>query len=158
MDTSKLIILTFVVTALWDVVLRFLSLNVDSLPESYEKSTPFIRYLKPYFEQHTLLAAALIAGFVGATTQPIILMITPFPKNLSDLKYVFMFLGLSFVVSALYGFVMKWSGLFPYLERYYYNQLGVLNSMYYDGVSGLVVQVTLLLLLAVNNRVHLINM
>ena len=158
MDTSKLIILTFVVTALWDVVLRFLSLNVDSLPESYEKSTPFIRYLKPYFEQHTLLAAALIAGFVGATTQPIILMIKPFPKNLSDLKYVFMFLGVSFVVSALYGFVMKWSGLFPYLERYYYNQLGVLNSMYYDGVSGLVVQVTLLLLLAVNSRVHLINM
>lgn len=158
MDTSKLIILTFVVTALWDVVLRFLSLNVDSLPESYEKSTPFIRYLKPYFEQHTLLAAALIAGFVGATTQPIILMITPFPKNAFDLKYVFMFLGVSFVVSALYGFVMKWSGLFPYLVRYYYDKLGVARSMYYDGVSGLVVQVTLLLLLAVNNRVHLINM
>lgn len=158
MDTSKLIILTFVVTALWDVVLRFLSLNVDSLPESYEKSTPFIRYLKPYFEHHTLLAAALIAGFVGATTQPIILMITPFPKNTFDLKYMFMFLGVSFVVSALYGFVMKWSGLFPYLERYYYNQLGVLKSMYYDGVSGLVVQITLLLLLAVNSRVHLINM
>ena len=157
MDTSKLIILTFVVTALWDVVLRFLSLNVDSLPKSYEQSKPFIRYLKPYFEQHTLLAAALIAGFVGATTQPIILMLTPFPKNISDLRYVSMFLGLSFVVSALYGFVMKWSGLFPYLERYYYNQLGVFNSMYYDGVSGVVVQVTLLFLLAINSCVNLIK-
>lgn len=158
MDTSKLIIVTFVVTALWDVVLRYLSLNVDDLPEGYERSTPFIRYLKPYFEHHTLLAAALIAGFVGATTQPIILMFAHFPKNMSDLKYVFMFLVLSFIISALYGFVMKWSGLFPYLERYYYNNLGVMRSMYYDGVSGLIVQVTLLLILTMNNRIHLINM
>jgi len=158
MDTSKLIIVTFVVTALWDVVLRYLSLNVDDLPEGYERSTPFIRYLKPYFEHHTLLAAALIAGFVGATTQPIILLITPFPKNMSDLKYVFTFLVVSFIISALYGFVMKGSGLFPYLERYYYDQLGVKNSMYYDGVSGLIVQVTLLLLMAGNNYFRLVNM
>ena len=27
---------------------------------------PFIKDLRPYFEKHTLLAAALIAGFVGA--------------------------------------------------------------------------------------------
>ena len=36
---------------------------------------PFINDLKPYFETHTLLAAALIGGFVGATTQPIILLL-----------------------------------------------------------------------------------
>ena len=53
---------------------------------------------------------------------------------------------------------MKWSGLFPYLERYYYNNLGVKRSMYYDGVSGLIVQTTLLLFFAVNNCIRFINM
>lgn len=158
MNTSKLIILTFAVTAFWDVILRQLSLNVDYLPKSYDKSTPFIRFLKPYFEQHTLLSAALIAGFVGAATQPIILTFMSFPENITDWKYVLTFLAVSFVISALFGFVMKLSGLFPYLERYYYNKLGVGRSMYYDGVSGLIVQITLLVLFAINKCVGLINM
>jgi hypothetical protein len=158
MNTSKLIILTFVVTALWDVILRQLSLNVDYLPKNFDVSTPFIRFLKPYFEQHTLLAAALIAGFVGATTQPIILMFMSFPEKITNWIYVLAFLAVTFVVSALFGFVMKWSGLFPYLERYYYNKLGVRRSMYYDGVSGLIVQVTLLVFFAINKCVRLINM
>jgi hypothetical protein len=158
MDTSKLIIATFVVTALWDVILRFISLQSDDLTASIKKQMPFVGYLKPYFEHHTLLAAALIAGFVGATTQPIILLITPFPKNTNDLKYILTFLVVTFIVSALYGFVMKLSGLFPYLDRYYYNNLGVFRSMYHDGVSGLIAQITLLLLFVVNNHTHLINM
>lgn len=158
MDTSKLIILTFVVTALWDVILRQLSLNVDYLPKSFDVSTPFIRYLKPYFEHHTLLSAALIAGFAGATSQPIVLMLMPFPEKITNFKYVFAFLVVSFIVASLYGFVMKWSGLFPYLVRYYYNNLGVKRSMYYDGVSGLIVQTTLLLFFAVNNCIRFINM
>ena len=70
---SDLIIVTFIVTALWDVVLRFMSENFESLPSIIQKLMPFIKDLKPYFQQHTLLAAALIAGFVGATTQVIIL-------------------------------------------------------------------------------------
>ena len=66
-------ILTFIITALFDVLLRYISLNrlLD-----YD----FVRYLEPYFKQHTLLAAALIAGFVGATAQYFILMgMTPAP-------------------------------------------------------------------------------
>ena len=145
MDNKTLIILTFIVTGLWDVILRFMSLNYEILPASLQMS--FVKNLAPYFEKHTLLAAALIAGFVGATTQPLILMITPFPKSLSNIKYLIKFLTVSFIISALYGFVMKWSGLFPHLERHYYNNLGVFNSMYHDGISGLIVQVTLLLLL-----------
>ena len=54
---------------------------------------PFIKDLKPYFQKHTLLAAALIAGFVGATTQPIILQINHFLKC----KYVCLFVSLSFL-------------------------------------------------------------
>ena len=63
----RIIIITFIITALWDVVLRTLSLY-NPIP-SVKAFFPFIQYLEPYFMKHTLLAAALIAGFVGATTQ-----------------------------------------------------------------------------------------
>lgn len=140
----KLIILTFIVTALWDVVLRFMSLNYEKLPKYFQMD--FVEYLIPYFKQHTILAAALIAGFVGATTQPIILSIMNFPKSIFDIDYVSKFMILSFIVSALYGFIMKWSNLFPHLVTHYYDKLGVARSMYTDGVSGLVVQTTLLIM------------
>ena len=68
----------------WDVCLRFMALNYEKLPKIINSMMPFIKDLKPYFQKHTLLAAALIAGFVGATTQPIILKITPFPKNIKN--------------------------------------------------------------------------
>ena len=51
----------------------------------------------------------------------------------------------------LYGFIMKWSGLFPHLQKYYYDKLGVVRSMYHDGISGLIVQFTLLFLVTVKN-------
>lgn len=140
----KLIILTFIVTALWDVVLRFMSLNYEKLPKYFQMD--FVEYLNPYFKHHTLLAAALIAGFVGATTQPIILSIMDFPKSIFDFGYISKFMILTFIISALYGFIMKGSKLFPYLEKHYYDKLGVARSMYTDGVSGLVVQSTLLVI------------
>jgi hypothetical protein len=142
----QLVILTFIITALWDVVLRFMSLNFEKLPSALQMD--FVQYLKPYFQHHTLLAAALIAGFVGATTQPIILSIMPFPKNIFDILTVGKFMIITFIISALYGFIMKWSKLFPYLEKYYYDNLGIVGGMYHDGVSGLIVQITLLLLLS----------
>ena len=96
-------ILTFIVTALFDVLLRYISLNqlLD-----YD----FVRYLEPYFKQHTLLSAALLAGFVGATAQYLIHhVMTPQPT--------LAFMGVTFVISALYGFLMKATGLFPHLDR-----------------------------------------
>lgn len=142
MDYYLFIILTFVITALWDIVLRFMSLNYDKLPKFFQMD--FVENLIPYFKHHTLLAAALIAGFVGATTQPFIISVMDFPKDIFDISYVFKFMVLTFVISALYGFIMKGSKLFPHLDRYYYEPLGVMRSMYTDGVSGLVVQITLL--------------
>lgn len=141
----RLIILTFIVTAIWDVILRTLSLY-EPIPY-INRSMLFIQYLKPYFEKHTLLAAALIAGFVGATTQPIILYFMRFPTTNSSTKYIIQFMLWSFIVSALYGFIMKASKLFPHLDKYYYEKLGLIKSLYHDGVSGLIVQVSLLLLL-----------
>jgi hypothetical protein len=144
MDYKLLIILTFIVTALWDVVLRFMSLNYDKLPKYFQLD--FVEDLIPYFKHHTLLAAALIAGFVGATTQPIILSLMSFPKNIFDIVYLSKFMIITFIISALYGFVMKGSKLFPHLEKHYYDKLGVARSMYTDGVSGLIVQFTLLVI------------
>tara|TARA_B100001057_G_scaffold481577_1_gene555761 strand:- start:470 stop:922 length:453 start_codon:yes stop_codon:yes gene_type:complete len=146
MNNSSLIIYTFIVTALWDVILRIMSLNYNKLPKIIDTFLPFIKDLKPYFEHHTILSAALIAGFVGATTQPIIIYFMSFPKNVKNYKYIFNFLILSFIISGLYGFIMKLSGLFPHLQRYYYDKLGVIRSIYHDGISGLIVQITLLFL------------
>lgn len=141
MEYYKLIIATFIVTGLWDVMLRFLSLNNDKIPMLFPD---FIVNLKPYFQHHTLLSAALIAGFVGATTQPLILHLMNFPTKNSNVNYIFKFMILTFIISALYGFVMKGSKLFPHLDRHYYDKLGTIRSMYHDGISGLIVQFTLL--------------
>tara|TARA_B100000519_G_C14254054_1_gene444079 strand:+ start:136 stop:492 length:357 start_codon:yes stop_codon:yes gene_type:complete len=107
----------------------------------------FIRYLIPYFQKHTLLSAALIAGFIGATTQFIIVNIYPFPSDFKDIHKVLYFLFLSFIVSALYGFLMKGSKLFPHLDETYYKELGTVRSMYHDGISGIIVQLTIIGLL-----------
>ena len=124
-------ILTFIITALFDVLLRYISLNKLL---KYD----FVRYLEPYFRQHTLLAAALLAGFVGATAQYIIL-------NIMSPRPTVQFMALTFIVSALYGFLMKETGLFPVLDRTYYKGLGPVRAAYTDGVSGLIVQFVVLL-------------
>lgn len=146
MENCNIYIYTFIITALWDIVLRKMSENYDSLPKFLQYD--FMIYLQPYFKQHTLLDAALVAGFVGATTQVIILNLLSLPTN--ALSFV-SFMIFSFIISALYGFVMKFSNLFPHLEATYYKNLGVYKSMYYDGCSGLIVQLTLLALLYVLN-------
>ena len=150
MNNCNIIIITFLVTALWDIILRFLSTNYNSLPK-YLQNYKFIKYLIPYFERHTLLAAALIAGFIGATTQYIIINIMRFPMIYNSKQYTLKFLLLSFVISGLYGFIMKFSKLFPYLEETYYKQLGPINGVIHDGVSGLIVQITLLCIFYIKN-------
>lgn len=145
MKHCETIVHTFIVTALWDVVLRVMAENYDRLPRSIQEQK-FIKYLIPYFKKHTLLSAALVAGFVGATTQYIILYLYRFPNNITDIYNILVFLLVSFVVSGLYGFIMKASKLFPHLDATYYKELGHLGGAYHDGISGLIVQVTLLVL------------
>ena len=149
MEYSNLIILTFIVTALWDVVLRFLSLNNEKI--NY-KFPDFVRYLKPYFQQHTILSAALIAGFVGATTQPLILYFMKFPSVKSNIMYIIQFMVLSYIISAFFGILMKTTKLFPHLDKHYYDNLGTLRGMYLDGISGLIVQSTILFLFFVSDK------
>jgi len=139
----RIVVITFIVTSIWDVILRMITLQ-NPVPYIQE-IMPFITDLKPYFQKHTLLAAALIAGFVGASAQYIILNIMKFPSVDSSLQYTIIFIMVSFIISALYGFLMKASKLFPYLDKYYYEKLGTIRSLYHDGISGIIVQMTLLL-------------
>ena len=145
MINCKLILLTFIISGLWDVILRIMSENYYKLSPFFQKYK-FIKYLIPYFEQHTILSAALIAGFVGAITQYIILHLLKFPTNLKDIDYILRFLFISFIISGLFGFVMKASNLFPYLAATYYKKLGPVKGAIHDGVSGLIVQITLIFL------------
>ena len=145
MNSSQLIIWTFIVTALFDVILLVMSENYYKLP-NFLQEYKFIKYLIPYFKKHTLLSAALIAGFIGATTQYIIINLYKFPTNSNNLFYIFKFLIISFIVSALYGFLMKATNLFPYLEETYYKNLGEFKGAIHDGVSVLIVQITLLVI------------
>ncbi len=151
MSVCELIILSFIVTGLWDVVLRVMSENYKKLPNMMKYD--FVRFLQPYFKKHTLLAAALIAGFVGAITQYVILNMVSFPSDIMDVSSVVTFLLVSFIISGLFGIIMKATKLFPHLDEYYYKPLGLIRSMYHDGISGLVVQITLIIMLSFNRYV-----
>ena len=143
MDPCRLLVLTFVITAVYDLLLQVVCHNFDRMPR-FIQWFDFIPSLKPYFEKHTILSAALIAGFVGILAQYVILKIQPFPKTLSQFVP---FLGITFVVSALIGLPMQYSGLFPILNETYYRYLGTLRGLYHDGISGLIVQITLFVVL-----------
>ena len=155
MNIERLLIYTFIVTALYDVILRKMCLNYDKLPQFFKKKK-FIQYLIPYFKKHTLLAAALIAGFVGFGAQFIILNIQKYPnvKTLNS-KEVFTFMLLTFVISALYGLPMQASKLFPHLDATYYKNLGLVGGMLHDGYSGLIVQFTVYVSLYLFNKLSL---
>ena len=144
-SNSNLIIITFVITAFWDVCLQYMSANYYNLPNIIKYD--FIKYLIPYFNNHTILSAALIAGFTGAVTQIIIISIIKFPLDILNYKSILFFLLISFIISGLFGFIMKYSKLFPILDRTYYKNLGTVKSVYHDGISGVIVQITLLIIL-----------
>lgn len=144
-NTSKLIIYTFIITSIWDILLRFMVERYALLPNIIKKYK-FLKYLTQYFKQHTLISAALIAGFIGAVVQFIVIQSYPFPSLLDNYMKLFLFLLLSFIISGLFGFIIKESKLFPYLTDSYYKKLGPINAMIHDGVSGIIVQLTLLFL------------
>ena len=147
MSIDRLLILTFIITALYDVLLRYMSLNYNKLP-AFFKWFDFIKYLTPYFKKHTMLSAALLAGFIGFGAQLIILTIIPYPNvKKINLHNIITFFVITFIVSALYGLPMKASKLFPILDETYYKGLGTFRGLYHDGISGLIVQFTLLILL-----------
>ena len=117
------IILSFIITAGFDVALNLLPppLGADILRE--------------YFDNHTVLAAGLIAGFVGAVTFVVIYLLSgnKVPK-LSVYNMLFIF-----CISSLMGTPMRLSGLFPILDIYYYQKIPRIQSYLADGLSGVMV-------------------
>ena len=136
-NISQLIIITFIVTALYDIIVRLIAENKLHLFNL--KNSDWIISLKPYFKKHTLLSAALIAGFVGAISQYIIIQFKDFPEN-----YDLYFLTITALVSGSFGIVMEHSGLFPHLVNTYYKDLGKPRSIITDIMSGLIVNLTLI--------------
>ncbi len=129
----KTLIYVFFITAAWDVVLRMLSLH--RIAFMGVENMAWVKNLRPYFEHHTVLSAALIAGFVGAVTLPIITTTNPFRRQFPSLLWVAL-------ISALVGLPMRYSGLFPYLTMYYYEPVPTWYSMLSDANSGVVVALT----------------
>ncbi len=133
---SNEIITIFVITALWDVALRFVV--EGKIPLSGIEDMKWIVVLKGYFKRHTLLGAALIAGFVGAVTEVLLQrsVYTWYSQNTKSRGLAVL------LVSGLIGLPMRYSGLFPHLEEHYYKPLGFQYSFCTDVFSGLVVMIT----------------
>ncbi len=163
-DTSTLLLITFAITAGYDAVLQMAKHRTPIIGDVVEflvgKSDWYISLTKDgsYFDRHTPLAAALLAGFVGCIAQLFILGLVEFPHSLG-LRKVVAFLVATFVVSALVGLLMNdaspaSTGLFPIISETYYKDLGLMRAMVTDAYSGLVVNSTLLLLLNVGQLLH----
>ena len=134
------IIIVFLITGFWDLILRAMSegyINFFGI-----ENMKWVTTLKDYFKYHTVLGAALIAAFVGAIAY--ILIIYTF--SLLNVNNVFNQLLIIFLISALVGIPMRYSGLFPILNKYYYEPLGFTYSFITDGMSGVIVAITLFFL------------
>ena len=128
----KKLVVVFVVTALWDVVLRLFAekrLRLFGI-----ENLSWVRALAPYFESHTVLAAALLAGFAGVMAA--LLISIRRPKN--KIAYA-LWVALA---SALIGIPMRYTPMFPHLVKYYYEPLPCV-TIFSDALSGLVVMATM---------------
>lgn len=137
MNEYKIMVVAFCVTAVWDVILRWFS--EGKLEFMGIEKLSWVVALRPYFEHHTVLSAAAIAGVVGAGTSVIINKFTPEVASESTLLYL---LWVAFV-SAVVGIPMRYSGMFPYLKRYYYDPLPI-TTIFSDALSGVIVALTMM--------------
>ena len=131
------LVLVFIITGFWDVILRAMAEGKISFLGI--ENMKWVTTLKDYFNYHTVLGAALIAAFVGAIAY--VLIIYTFDTfNVTD---KFLQLLIVFIISSLVGIPMRYSGLFPILDKYYYKPLGFTYSFITDGISGVIVAITL---------------
>jgi len=133
--------LVFIITGLWDIVLRMMSEGKISFL-GIEKMK-WVKTLKDYFEKHTVLSAALLAGFVGALCYILyIYTIDTFKLKLNNYHSLILTLFLSGII----GIPMRYSGLFPVLNEHYYKPLGFTYSFITDSLSGVIVAISLYLI------------
>lgn len=122
--------IVFFIGFVWDLLLRFSYAGVFG---SYIQALYFTQSFKCYFEKHTILSSSLIAGFVSSLAYIVIQWLTSITKYSSY--------AILLVVSAGFGYIMRLSGLFPYLSLTYYKKMGRV-SIFTDALSGIVVGVT----------------
>ena len=114
-------VLVFAITAIFDLLMNILPPPVGAV------------LTRSYFKEHTVLSAALIAGFIGACT-----FIPLLPLGVTE-RASYMNIVAIFLVSALIGFPMEWSGMFPILQKHYYDPLPRYQTFLADGMSGIMV-------------------
>lgn len=136
-NLSKDIIIIFLITAFWDIILRLFA--EKKLKFFGIEKMKWITVLSEYFKKHTVLSAALVAGFVGAVTHYIIIKSLDF-LNLSGVNLYTLILVIA--ISGLVGIPMRYSRIFPHLKTHYYDPLGFNYSFATDAFSGVVVAVS----------------
>jgi hypothetical protein len=131
------LILVFIITGFWDVILRAMAEGKISFLGI--ENMKWVTTLKDYFNYHTILGAALIAAFVGVIAYVLII----YTFDTFNVTNKFLQLLIVFIISSLVGIPMRYSGLFPILDKYYYKPLGFTYSFITDGISGVIVAITL---------------
>lgn len=131
------LILVFIITGFWDVILRAMAEGKVSFLGI--ENMKWVTTLRDYFNYHTVLGAALIAAFVGAIAYVLII----YTFDTFNVTNKFLQLLIVFIISSLVGIPMRYSGLFPILDKYYYKPLGFTYSFITDGISGVIVAITL---------------
>lgn len=131
------LVLVFIITGFWDVILRAMAEGKISFLGI--ENMKWVTTLKDYFNYHTVLGAALIAAFVGAIAYVLII----YTLDTINVTNKFLQLLIVFIISSLVGIPMRYSGLFPILDKYYYKPLGFTYSFITDGISGVIVAITL---------------
>ena len=127
----------FAVTAAWDVVLNYISRG--ALPIPYLSDMDWIKKIKPYFDDVGVAEAAVVAGAVGVGVLPFIGWWSPGSDKLALPKMM----AWVFVVSALYGLPMRIVAWLPELNAHYYEQNPFITTLILDGLSGVIVLLTL---------------
>ena len=131
------LIVVFIITGLWDLILR--NMAEGNISFFGIEKMKWVTTLKDYFKYHTVLGAALIAAFVGAITYIIIIYVF----EIFGIYDIFLQAVVIFLISGLIGIPMRYSGLFPILNKHYYKPLGFNYSFITDSVSGVIVATTL---------------
>ena len=143
----KILISTFIVAAILNLALRHISNSNSSCCNKIKNAVPFLKNMSEYFKRHTVVSSALVAGLIAVICQALFLQFMKFPQKQSD---YLMYLSLYFGFSAVCGVFLRQTPLFPHLKLYYYNHLGLTNSMYYDGICGVLIQSLLIGLYKLN--------
>ena len=112
-NQNKILIITFLITGFWDILLQIYSNYYDRLP-TILKWFKDPKILQPYFKHHTILSAFLLAAFAGAIAQFFILQTHKLPTKSND---IYSYLLVTFIISGIVGLFMQYSGLYPILDE-----------------------------------------